>query len=147
MGTVCKKTITKVLTAGGEQRERIAAKTTGSDDSALSPLAPTLAPTSAKPRILRSIPDKTAGESEPQHRGQGIAASACVVKRKDPLTTAVNGPFEWAAPDSNWRPLPCEARFLITPKNLKVVSTKEFTRFAQCCKPLQTMTKNRGKSG
>ncbi len=29
--------------------------------------------------------------------------------RKDPLTMAVNGSFEWAARDSNTRPLPCEA--------------------------------------
>ena len=37
-----------------------------------------------------------------------VDASACGVKRNNPLTTAVNGSVEWAAPDSNWRLLPCE---------------------------------------
>ena len=67
---------------------------TGTDDSTPSPLAPTLAPTTGKTRTLQSILDKIASAGEKSSATETIAASACLVNRKDPLTTGVNGSCE-----------------------------------------------------
>jgi integrase len=67
------------------------ARATGTNDQPVSPLAPTLAPTFGKTCMLGSILDKVACESTRGRRSAGGSASACVVKRKDPLTTLVNG--------------------------------------------------------
>jgi hypothetical protein len=93
---------------GGSHPERIAAKATGTNDSRASELAPTLAPTPDKPRVLQSISTLLSNQRPADAVPEALAVSACPVKRKDPLTTAVNGSSEWAAPGSNWRPLPCE---------------------------------------
>jgi hypothetical protein len=71
----------------GEASEAVAAKATGTDDSAL----PSLVPTTGKPCILGSILDKAAAEVERIGEVGTIAASVCPVNRKDPLTTLVNG--------------------------------------------------------
>lgn len=75
----------------GTQREPIAAKATGTDDKTPSPLVPVLVPTSGKRCKLWSILDKAAGKGGEAAEGGTVAASAYLVKRKDPLTTAVNG--------------------------------------------------------
>ena len=64
---------------------------TGTDDSTPSPFASTFAPTTGKTRTLQSIMDKIASEAEKSRATDAVDASACPVKRKDPLTTAVNG--------------------------------------------------------
>jgi len=76
--------------------------------SRLSPLAPMLAPTLGKTRTLQSILDKVASEAGKSRAGDAVAASAYPVKRKDPLTTVVNGSSEWAMADSNCRPPGCK---------------------------------------
>jgi len=79
---------------GGIDTERLAVKATGTDDFRGSPLAPTLAPTTDKSGSLRSIMGNRSSE-QPRDCGQAaVAVSACPVKRKGPLTTAVNGPSE-----------------------------------------------------
>ena len=80
--------------AGGTQSETIAAKATGTDDLTPSPLVPTLVPTSDKPSIFGSILDKMAGMRGERREADSVAVTACPVKRKGPLTTAVNGPNE-----------------------------------------------------
>ncbi len=75
----------------GPQREAAAVSATGTDDLTPSPLVPVLVPTAGKPGILGSILDKlTSNRGESEKTGT-IAASACPVKRNNPLTTAVNG--------------------------------------------------------
>jgi hypothetical protein len=81
---------------------------TGTDDSRACLLVPTLVPTAGKPSTPGAIPLKTAGTPAEDRKAGTIAPSACVDKRKDPLTTVVNGSCEWAALDSNQRLLPCE---------------------------------------
>ena len=75
----------------GRQTAANVLSATGTDDSAASPLAPTLAPTTGKTCILGSILDKVAAEAGKPRRAEAVAASACPVKRNNPLTTAVNG--------------------------------------------------------
>ena len=66
MGTVFKKTATKPLPAGAKIFVR-------------------------KPGILRSILDKATSNRGEAVEAGAVAASACPVKRKDPLTSMVNG--------------------------------------------------------
>ena len=75
----------------GRQTAANVLSATGTDDSTASPLAPTLAPTTGKTCTLQSIMDKIASAAEKSRATDAVAASACPVKRKDPLTTAVNG--------------------------------------------------------
>ena len=39
---------------------------------------------------------------------EAVGGQVSLVKRNAPLSAAGNGADEWAAPDSNWRLLPCE---------------------------------------
>ena len=75
----------------GRQTAANVLSATGTDDSTPSPLAPTLAPTTGKTCTLQSILDKIASEAEKSRATDAVAVSACPVKQKDPLTTAVNG--------------------------------------------------------
>ena len=60
-------------------------------NSVPSPLAPTLAPTTGKTCILQSVVGKIASETEKSTAATAAAASSCLVKQNNPLTTAVNG--------------------------------------------------------
>jgi len=84
------------------------AKATGTCDSVPLPLAPVLAPTTGKPCTLQSIVDKVTSESKKSRATDDVAASACVVNRKDPLTIAVNGSSKWAITGSNCCPPRCK---------------------------------------
>ncbi len=83
---------------------RIAASATGTGNSIPSPLVPVLVPTTGKPCILGSILDKVTAEAEKPRATDGVAASACLLKRKDPLTTTVNGPCVRGRRESNPQP-------------------------------------------
>ena len=74
----------------GPQREAAAVSATGTDDLTPSPLVPTLVPTSGKPCIFGSILDKATGTRGESTEAGAVAVSACLVKRKDPLTSAAN---------------------------------------------------------
>ena len=76
-----------------------------SDPLLTSPLVPVLVPTSGKPGVLQSIIDKVASEAGKIGERGTIAVSACGVKRKDPLTKAVNGSVQSGRLDLNQRPL------------------------------------------
>jgi len=88
----------------GQASESVAAKATGTDDSAARQFAPGFAPTLGKPGILGSILDKIATNGGKADEAGAVAVSAYPVKRKDPLTTAVNGPFQRGRGDSNPQP-------------------------------------------
>jgi len=77
--------------SAGPQREAIVVSATGTDDLTASPLVPTLVPTSGKPCILGSILDKATRTKGEAAEAGAVAVSAYLVKRKDPLTRAVNG--------------------------------------------------------
>jgi len=64
---------------------------TGTDDLTPSPLVPVLVPTAGKPCILGAILDKVTADTAKIGKAVAAAVSACPVKRKSPLTTAVNG--------------------------------------------------------
>ena len=51
---------------------------------------------------------KIAANAKAGHTAEDGDVSAYYVKRKDPLTMAVNESLEWAALDSNQRLPPCE---------------------------------------
>jgi integrase len=84
---------------------RIAASATGTDNSTPSPLVPVLVPTTGKPCITLAILDKTTDNRGEGRKAGAVAVSAYPVKRKDPLTTAVNGPCKSGRLDLNQRPL------------------------------------------
>ena len=92
----------------GTQTEAVSLSATGTDDSRACQLAPVLAPTTGKTSTLQSTIDKVASEAVRSRASATVAASACVVKRKDPLTIVVNESCMWAALDSNQRLPPCE---------------------------------------
>ena len=92
----------------GGQTEANVLSATGTDDLTTSPLAPVLAPTTGKTCVLGSILDKAAGESKKSKATDAVATSACVVNRKDPLTSPVNGSSEWAMTESNRRHPRCK---------------------------------------
>jgi hypothetical protein len=71
-------------------------------------LVPKLGPESDKPSESRSTAESGATSLPATASERTVDASPSQIKRNDPLTTAVNGSDEWAAPDSNWRLLPCE---------------------------------------
>ncbi len=75
----------------GPQREAVAASATGTDDLTTSSLVPTLVPTSGKPCTLVSILDLITTNGGKSKNAGTVAVSAYPVKRKDPLTIAVNG--------------------------------------------------------
>jgi hypothetical protein len=87
---------------------------TGTDDvsrqagARLSRFAPKFAPTLGKTCTLGAIMDKITTNGGSYSEADAVAVSAYPVKRKDPLTTAVNGSSMWAALDSNQRLPPCE---------------------------------------
>ncbi len=83
-------------------------RATGTNDSTASQFAPEFAPTFGKPCTLQSIMDKIASADKKSSDSESVDVTACVVKRKDPLTTAVNESRKWAAKDSNLRLPPCE---------------------------------------
>ena len=80
--------------SAGTQRDRIAAKATGTEDSRLSPLVPTLVPTAGKQGLLWSTADKKTADQGATETANPFAVSSCPVKHKGPLTSAVNGPFQ-----------------------------------------------------
>ena len=67
---------------------------TGTDDLTPLPLVPVLVPTGDKRRVLQSILDKVASETERLRAADAVAASAYPVKQNNPLTSAVNGLLE-----------------------------------------------------
>jgi integrase len=75
----------------GPQRSAVAARATGTDDSAAGQFAPEFAPATGKPCILGSILDKVTGAADETGEPAAVAVSACPVKGKSPLTRAVNG--------------------------------------------------------
>ena len=79
---------------GREASEAIAVRATGTDNSAPSPLVPTLVPTTGKTCIRGSILDKVGGEAGKARDAGAVTASAYPVKRNNPLTSAVNGSYE-----------------------------------------------------
>ncbi len=85
-----------------------AAKATGTDDLTAFQFAPEFAPTIGKPCTLQSIMDKIASAGKKSSDSEAVDVTACVVKRKDALTIAVNESWKWAALDSNQRLPPCE---------------------------------------
>ena len=98
------ETLPRLPLDGGNRSREQATGTAG----AKSPLAPTLAPKSGKSSKSGSTADK--GPTDPPEMAEQatVDVSACAVKRKNPLTIAVNGFPKWAALDSNQRLLPCE---------------------------------------
>lgn len=88
----------------GGQTAANARSATGTDDLPASPLVPTLAPTTAKPRPLQSILDKIASAANKSGLPATVAVSAYPVNRKDPLTTRVSGSFKRGRRDSNPQP-------------------------------------------
>jgi hypothetical protein len=93
---------------GGPDRERIATKATGTNDYRPSEFAPKFAPTPDKPCKSWSIPDNSAAIRGDRGTAGPIAVTACPDKRKDPLTTSVNGSSRWAMRDSDPRPSRCK---------------------------------------
>jgi integrase len=85
-----------------------AARATGTDDATAAQFAPGFAPTTGKSCTLGAIVDKVTRAAEKMKAPDADAVSVYPVKRKDPLTKAVNGPSLWAALDSNQRLPPCE---------------------------------------
>ena len=75
----------------GRQTAADVLSATGTDDLTPSPLVPVLVPTTGKPCILGSILDKATSNRGEGRKAGAVAASAYPVKRKDPLTTVVNG--------------------------------------------------------
>jgi len=88
-----------------------AVKATGTDDSTASQFAPEFAPTTGKPCTLGAIVDKVTRAAEKSSVTDADAVSVYPVKRKDPLTIAVNESWKWAALDSNQRLPPCEGKY------------------------------------
>ena len=80
----------------------------GTDDLTASQFAPEFAPTTGKPCTLGAIVDKVTRAAEKSSVTDADAVSVYPVKRKDPLTIAVNESWKWAAQDSNLRLPPCE---------------------------------------
>jgi hypothetical protein len=76
---------------GGQQKDRIAASATGTDNMRAIPFAPGFAPTLGNPCKLQSLPGKEASYSEGDGESRGVVASACPVNRNNPLTIPVNG--------------------------------------------------------
>jgi hypothetical protein len=70
---------------------RVELSATGTEDSRASRFAPEFAPTAGKPCILGSVLDKATTFGDEDERGESVAASACPVNRKSPLTSGVNG--------------------------------------------------------
>jgi hypothetical protein len=87
----------------GPQRERIAAKATGTDDFGASQFAPKFAPTSGNLCILGSILDKVTSNRGEAVEAGAVAASAYPVKRNEPLSMLDNGSVKWAMRDSDPR--------------------------------------------
>ena len=92
----------------GRQTAENILSATGTNDSTALRFAPGFAPTTDKTRTLQSILDKVTGATKQSRATDVVAASAYPVNRKDPLTTAVNESWKWAALDSNQRLPPCE---------------------------------------
>jgi integrase len=88
----------------GPQTEAAALSATGTEDLTPSPLVPTLVPTGGKPCTLQSILDKIASAAEKSGAANAVAASAYLVKQKDPLTTLVIGSSERGRRESNPQP-------------------------------------------
>jgi len=89
---------------GCEQTATNALIATGTDDSTASQFAPGFAPTTGKPCILGSILDKVTANAGKKESADAIAVSAYPVKRKDPLTTLVNGSSKRGRRESNPQP-------------------------------------------
>ena len=77
----------------GPQGMAVAARATGTDALPLSPLAPVLAPTLAKPSALQSIVDKAARETAGKEGGGLPGEKVLPIKRLRPLSIVDNGRF------------------------------------------------------
>jgi integrase len=132
---------------GGQQSTNVLSAT-GTDDSTPCQFAPGFAPTTGKSSVLQSILDKVTSEVAEIRQGDAIAASACSVKRKDSLTTAVNESRKWAALDSNQRLPPCEIGTIGAAEKQRcsclAASYGEERRWSSCRKPSQTVAICRG---
>jgi len=93
---------------GGRQTEAGALSATGTDDSTASQFAPEFAPATGKTGLTGALPVDLADKGEPRSKTAPVAASACHVNRKDPLTTPVRGSSEWAMTGSNRRHPRCK---------------------------------------
>jgi len=98
------ETLPSLPLPAGPQSEAIAAKATGTEDLPLSPLVPKLVPTAGKQGPMWSTTDKKASKGGETVKSEGVAVSAYPVKRKDPLTIAVNGSSERGRRGSNPQP-------------------------------------------
>jgi integrase len=92
------------LPLDGEGTEREAVRATGTDDPQRSgvqadarTLAPLLAPTSDNSGKLLSFPDKTFTDEPGFNPSEPVVVSGSAVKRKEPLTSPVNGSVEMGA--------------------------------------------------
>ena len=94
------ETLPALPLSAGVQTQAGAVKATGTDDSTASRFAPT----SGKSEVFQSIVDKAASEAEKIRDDGAVAVSACAVKIKNPLTSAVNGFSERGRGDSNPQP-------------------------------------------
>jgi hypothetical protein len=74
---------------------------TGTDASSLAPIR-------CKRSAVGTNADKTTTDGQADKSNVATAVSADEVKRKDPLTIAVNGSDEWALRGSNPRPHGCD---------------------------------------
>ena len=74
--------------------ERIAVKATGTDPNPRSLVAPTVAPAVGNRGLSQSFPDQSNPERTGREHLPALAVSDDLVKRKDPLTSAVSGSWK-----------------------------------------------------
>ncbi len=77
--------------SGGERLEQIAVRATGTDDLRASQFAVEFAVNAGQSGVLQSTPVRKSKPAASDALGGVLVASACPVKRNNPLTTAVNG--------------------------------------------------------
>jgi hypothetical protein len=127
--------------AGEAESERIVVSATGTDDNRPLLLAPMLAPTPDKPCKLLATVVKMTTEEGATEEADPIAVSGCVVKRKEPLSTADNGSSKSGRLDLNQRPLRPEKT--VQPAAKTALRSDDFVTYvkvARYCRPMQTMT-------
>jgi hypothetical protein len=90
------------------------------------PFVPPFVPTEYKPSQMGTIPEKTDPAAHSEGVTEGFAVSGCPVKRKDPLTTVVNGQSKSGREDLNLRPHgpePGIGCFTIPNRHIKSIDT------------------------
>ena len=106
--------------------ERTEAVMTGTDAS---PLAPTLAPNWCKRTTPLSKADKMNSDGQAVKPGLTLAVTSDVDKRKDPLTTLVNGSLMSGRLDSNQRPPEPHSGALAKLRHAPILGNYRFLRF------------------